>query len=197
MGGVHLNVFWIGWRGDLHIRLNITIVGGGATDWHAVCVCVVYLYCICVCTLVSVYLIGCVLKQVSRVDVASLCRALWAPSELSYWMARGLPVAMGGRWRAGRGNLEGELFVENLVCSGVLEILLSRYSVDRVRCELRESKKGGVGSYYRQASLCLTKRNKESCWTYLTCIATCWLCTDRLVGNDLDEVNENTKRELK
>lgn len=30
----------------------------------------------------------------------------------------------GGIWRV------SELFVENLVCSGVLEILLSRYSVD-------------------------------------------------------------------
>lgn len=40
------------------------------------------------------------------------------------------------------------MFVENLVCSGVLEILLSRYSMDRVRCELREPKKGVVGLYY-------------------------------------------------
>ncbi len=42
--------------------------------------------------------------------------------------------------------------MENLVCSGVLEILSSRYSGDRVRCELREPKKGLVGSYYLQAS---------------------------------------------
>ncbi len=47
----------------------------------------------------------------------------------------------------GQGGGIGELFVENLVCSGVLKILLSRYSVDRVRCELREPKKGVVGSY--------------------------------------------------
>lgn len=91
---------------------------------------------------------GSVLKQVSQVDAALVCRALWALYEHSYWMARGLPVAMGGRRRTGRGDLEGELFVENLVCSGVLQILLSRYSVDGVRCELREIKKGGVGSYY-------------------------------------------------
>lgn len=36
------------------------------------------------------------------------------------------------------GDLGGGLFVENLVCSGVRAILLSSYSVDRVRCELRE-----------------------------------------------------------
>lgn len=68
---------------------------GGATDWHAmfvgVCVCVHALVPICV------YLIGCVLEQVSQVDVPSLCRALWALCEHCYWMARGLPVAMGGR----------------------------------------------------------------------------------------------------
>lgn len=150
---------------------------GGATDWHAMCVsdvcmCAVVRSCACV------YLIGCVLEQVSQVDVPSLCRALWALCEHCYWMARGLPVAMGGRSRAGRGNLEGELFVENLVCSGVLEILLSRYSVDRVRCKLREPKKGGVGSYCRQASLRLTERNKESCRPYLTCIRTFYLCVD-------------------
>lgn len=46
-----------------------------------VCVCV-FVLPMCVCTLISVYLIGCVLEQVSQVDAASLCRALWAPSEL-------------------------------------------------------------------------------------------------------------------
>lgn len=55
--------------------------------------------------------------------------------------------------------------MENLVCSGVLEILLSGYRVDRMRCELRELKKGGVGSYYQQASLRSPKRNKASCRT--------------------------------
>lgn len=30
------------------------------------------------------------------------------------------------------GSMRGELFVENLVCSGALAILLSRYSADRV-----------------------------------------------------------------
>lgn len=42
------------------------------------------------------------------------------------------------------------MFVENLVCSGVFEILLSRYTVDWVRCELWEPKKGVVGSYYHR-----------------------------------------------
>lgn len=65
--------------------------------------------------------------------------------------------------------------MENLVCSGVLEILLSRNSVDRVRCELREPKEGVAGSYYHKVSLCLTKRNKESYWSYLTCITTFYL----------------------
>lgn len=59
---------------------------GGATDWHAMCACV--------CA--PVYLIRCVLEQVSQVDAVSLCRALWALCEHCYWMARGLPVAMGG-----------------------------------------------------------------------------------------------------
>lgn len=59
--------------------------------------------------------------------------------------------------------------MENLVCSGVLEILLSRYSVDRMRCEFRELKKGGAGSYYQQASLRPPKRNKASCRTALLC----------------------------
>lgn len=58
--------------------------------------------------------------------------------------------------------------MENLVCSGVLEILLSRYSVDRMRCELRELKKG-VGSYYQQAPLRRAKRNKASCQTTSLC----------------------------
>lgn len=84
------------------------------------CSCVLCV-CVCLCALVHarVCLIGCVLEQVSQVDVLLLSRALWALCEHCYWMARGLPVAMGGRRRAGRGNLERELFVENLVCSGV------------------------------------------------------------------------------
>lgn len=53
--------------------------------------------CVCVLLCLCVYLIGCVLEQVSQVDVPSLCRALWALCEHCYWMARGLPVAMGGR----------------------------------------------------------------------------------------------------
>lgn len=73
-----------GWRGDCHIRFNTTIVGGGSH--RLACGMCVYLYvclyCLCVCTLISVDLIGCVLEQVSQVDAASLCRALWAPSEL-------------------------------------------------------------------------------------------------------------------
>ena len=56
----------------------------------------------------------------------------------------------GGGGVGGGGYLEGELFVESLVCSGVFEILLSRYTVDRVRCELWEPKKGVVGSYYHR-----------------------------------------------
>lgn len=50
--------------------------------------------CVCVC------LIGCVQEQVRQVHL----QALQAPSELSYWTARGLPVAMGGRLE---GRLEG------------------------------------------------------------------------------------------
>lgn len=53
--------------------------------------------CVCAPVPVRVYLIGCVLEQVSQVDVLSLCRALSALCEDCYWMARGLPVAMGGR----------------------------------------------------------------------------------------------------
>lgn len=50
--------------------------------------------CACVrVRLVCVYSIGCVQEQVRQVHP----RALRAPSELSYWPARGLPVAMGGR----------------------------------------------------------------------------------------------------
>lgn len=78
--------------------------------------------------------------------------------------------------------------MENLVCSGVLEILLSRYSVDRMRCELRELKKGGVGSYYRQTSLHSLKRNKASRRTTLLC--------DILINLSV-MIPENMKRGLK
>lgn len=74
----------------------------------------------------------------------------------------GLPVAMGERLRAGRRNLEGELlFVENLVCSGVPHVLLSRYIVDGAERELRELQRGVVGSYYQQDSLDALRELKE------------------------------------
>lgn len=84
MGGAHFSTLLKGWHGDRHIRFNTTMVGGGSH--RLACGMCVYLYvclyCLCVCTLISVYLIGCVLEQVSQVDAASLCSALWAPSEL-------------------------------------------------------------------------------------------------------------------
>lgn len=100
--------------------------------------------CVCLCALVHarVCLIGCVLEQVSQVDVLLLSRALWALCEHCYWMARGLPVAMGGRiWSV---SCLWKIWSAQ-VCE---EILSTRYSVDRVRCELRDPKKGVVGSYY-------------------------------------------------
>lgn len=97
------------------------------------CECVrVRAFLVCVC------LIGCVQEQVRQVHL----QALRAPSELSYWTARGLPVAMGGRlegrvgvgWlvegRAGQGRrrrVRADLFVENLVCSGACGVQGARW----------------------------------------------------------------------
>ena len=72
MGGARLHVFFVD-RLTLrssHNRLSRTMVGrGGAADWHAMCV---HVYCV----YVRVCLIGCVLEQVSQVDVPWLRRAL-------------------------------------------------------------------------------------------------------------------------
>lgn len=53
------------------------------------------------------------------------------------------------------------LFVENLVCSGVPHVLLSRYIVDGAERELRELQRGVVGSYYQQDSLDALRELKE------------------------------------
>lgn len=122
------------------------MVGGGShrlARYVCKCSCVLCV-CVCLCALVHarVCLIGCVLEQVSQVDVLLLSRALWALCEHCYWMARGLPVAMGGRiWSV---SCLWKIWSAQ-VCE---EILSTRYSVDRVRCELRDPKKGVVGSYY-------------------------------------------------
>ncbi|KAK7886040.1 hypothetical protein WMY93_025661 [Mugilogobius chulae] len=55
-------------------------------------------------------------EQVIRVDVLSLCKSPGARRVEGRWMARGLPVTMGGSRRRGEGAHEGELFVENQVC---------------------------------------------------------------------------------
>lgn len=108
--------FSIGWSSPLpvlnrsqlrlsHNRLNLTMVGGGKTG-QGVCVCVYvrggWMRPHATCAYVYVRarwgcLTGCVLEQVRLVDVALLCRASW---ERCYWMAGGLPVAMGRRQQA-------------------------------------------------------------------------------------------------
>lgn len=87
-------------------KLKRTMVGGGShTDWHVhVCMCFV---CVCVCVLVPVRVCfpGCVLEQVSLVDVPLLGWTLWALGARCYWTAGGAASCYGREIKSREGRM--------------------------------------------------------------------------------------------